>query len=91
MSIRSKDPTFVYLVMHATGPLFFNTLATTNLVYQVEVAHLDPLRLLLVGSVLELTCLVFQIPTGLFADAFSRRWADRFYRARKSCMAHRSR
>ena len=75
MSIRSKDPTFVYLVMHATGPLFFNTLATTNLVYQVEVAHLDPLRLLLVGSVLELTCLVFQIPTGLFADAFSRRWA----------------
>jgi MFS transporter, DHA3 family, tetracycline resistance protein len=75
LSIRSKDPTFVYLVMHATGPLFFNVLATTNLVYQVEVAHLDPLRLLLVGSVLELTCLVFQVPTGLFADAFSRRWA----------------
>src|SRR5713226_6746223 len=50
-------------------------LATTNLVYQVEVAHLDPLRLLLVGSILELTCLVFQVPTGLFADAYSRRWA----------------
>jgi DHA3 family tetracycline resistance protein-like MFS transporter len=73
--IRSKDPTVVYLVMHATGPLFFNILATTNLVYQVEVAHLDPLRLVLVGTVLELTCLVFQVPTGLFADAFSRRWA----------------
>ena len=75
MSIRSKDPTYVYLVLHATWPLFFSMLAVTNLVYQVEVAHLDPLRLLLVGSVLELTCLVFQIPTGLFADAFSRRWA----------------
>ena len=75
MSIRSKDPTYVYLVLHATGPLFFSMLAVTNLVYQVEVAHLDPLRLLLVGSVLELTCLVFQVPTGLFADAFSRRWA----------------
>jgi DHA3 family tetracycline resistance protein-like MFS transporter len=75
LSIRSKDPTFVYLVMHATGPLFFTVLATTNLVYQVEIAHLDPLRLLLVGTVLELTCLVFQVPTGLFADAFSRRWA----------------
>jgi DHA3 family tetracycline resistance protein-like MFS transporter len=75
LSIRSKDPTFVYLVLHATGPLFFNILATTNLVYQVEVAHLDPLRLVLVGTVLELTCLVFQVPTGLFADAFSRRWA----------------
>ena len=73
--MRSKDPTFVYLVLCGGWPLFFSMLATTNLVYQVEVAHLDPLRLLLVGSVLELTCLVFQVPTGLFADAFSRRWA----------------
>jgi len=75
LSIRSKDPTFVYLVTRTAGPLFFNVLATTNLVYQVEVAHLDPLRLLLVGSVLELTCLILQVPTGLLADAFSRRWA----------------
>jgi DHA3 family tetracycline resistance protein-like MFS transporter len=75
LSIRSKDPTIVYLVMSAGGSLFFNVLATTNLVYQVEVAHLDPLRLLLVGTILELTCFVFQVPTGLLADAFSRRWA----------------
>ena len=75
MSTRYKDPTFVYLVLSAGWPLFFTVLAVTNLVYQVQVVHLDPLRLLLVGSVLELTCLVFQVPTGLFADAFSRRWA----------------
>ena len=75
MSVRSKDPTFVYLVLSAGWPLFFSMLAVTNLVYQVQVAHLDPFRLLVVGSVLELTCLVFQVPTGLFADAFSRRWA----------------
>lgn len=75
MSIRSKDPTFVYLVMQAGFSLFFAMLATTNLVYQVEVAHFDALRLLLVGTVLELTCFVFQVPTGLLADAFSRRWA----------------
>ncbi len=75
MSIRSKDPTFVYLVMQSGSNLFFSMLATTNLVYQVEVAHFDPLRLLLVGTVLELTCFVFQVPTGLLADAFSRRWA----------------
>ncbi|HEY1419886.1 MAG TPA: MFS transporter [Candidatus Dormibacteraeota bacterium] len=75
MSIRSRDPGFVYLVLSAGSSLAFSTVATTNLVYQVEVAHLDPLRLLLVGSVLELTCLVFQVPTGLLADAFSRRWA----------------
>lgn len=75
MSIRSNDPTSVYLVMSVGVALFFNVLSVTNLVYQVEVAHLDPLRLLLVGSALELTCLVFQVPTGLLADAFSRRWA----------------
>ncbi len=75
MSIRSRDPAFVYLVLSVAWSLFFNILATTNLVYQIEVAHLDPLRLLLVGSILELTCLVFQVPTGLFADAYSRRWA----------------
>lgn len=78
MSARSKDPTFVYLVMSVGGALFFSVLAVTNLVYQVEVAHLDPLHLLLVGTVLELTCLVFQVPTGLLADAFSRRWAVTF-------------
>ncbi|MFI5284165.1 MAG: MFS transporter [Candidatus Dormibacterales bacterium] len=75
MSIRSKDPTFVYLVMCAAGSLFFAVLATTNLVYQVEVAHFDPLQLLLVGTVLELTCFMFQVPTGLLADSVSRRWA----------------
>jgi len=75
LSIRSKDPTFVYLVLQTGGSLFFSVLAVTNLVYQVEVAHLDPLRLLLIGTVLELTCFVFQVPTGAFADAISRRWA----------------
>jgi DHA3 family tetracycline resistance protein-like MFS transporter len=72
---RSKDPTFVYLVMQAGFSLFFSMIVATNLVYQVEVAHFDALRLLLVGTVLELTCFAFQVPTGLLADAFSRRWA----------------
>jgi len=63
----------VYLVMRAAGSLFFSVLAVTNLVYQVEVAHFGPLELLLVGTILELTCFVFQVPTGVLADAFSRR------------------
>jgi MFS transporter, DHA3 family, tetracycline resistance protein len=74
LSVRSKDPTFVYLVMQTGSSLFFSMLAATNLVYQIEVAHFDALKLLLVGTTLELTCFVFQVPTGLLADAFSRRW-----------------
>jgi MFS transporter, DHA3 family, tetracycline resistance protein len=71
---RSNDPTSVYMLMNVGVSFLFTVVSVTNLVYQIEVAHLDPLRLLLVGSVLELTCLVFQVPTGLVADAFSRRW-----------------
>ena len=75
MRFRSSDPTSVYLFMNVGVPFLFTVVSVTNVVYQVEVAHLDPLRLLVIGSVLELTCLVFQVPTGLLADAFSRRWA----------------
>ncbi|MGA7912896.1 MAG: MFS transporter [Candidatus Dormiibacterota bacterium] len=75
MRIRSNDPTSVYLLMNVGVSFLYTVVSVTNLVYQVEVAHLDPLRLLLVGSALELTCLIFQVPTGLLADAFSRRWA----------------
>ncbi|MGA8922886.1 MAG: MFS transporter [Candidatus Dormiibacterota bacterium] len=75
MRIRSNDPTSVYLLMNVGVSFLYTVVSVTNLVFQVEVAHLDPLRLLLVGSALELTCLIFQVPTGLLADAFSRRWA----------------
>ena len=75
MRFRSNDPSSVYLLMNVGVSFLFTVVSVTNLVYQVEVAHLVPLQLLLVGSVLELTCLMFQLPTGLLADAYSRRWA----------------
>ena len=70
-----RDPASVYLFMRGAAQLFFAVIVTVNVVYQVEVAHLDPLGLLLVGSVLELTCLVLQVPTGLLADTYSRKLA----------------
>ena len=39
----------------------------------VKVAGLDPLQMLLVGTVLEATIFLFEIPTGIIADAVSRR------------------
>lgn len=73
--LRHRDPASVYLLMRGASALFFDTIVAVNIVYQVEVAHLDPLGLLLVGSVLELTCLVLQVPTGLLADTYSRKLA----------------
>jgi DHA3 family tetracycline resistance protein-like MFS transporter len=73
--LRHRDPAFVYLLLRGASQLFFAIIVAVNIVYQVEVAHLDPFGLLLVGSVLELTCLVLQVPTGLFADTYSRKLA----------------
>ncbi|WUH88887.1 MFS transporter [Streptomyces sp. NBC_00433] len=46
---------------------------TTVVVYRVEDAHLTPLELVLVGTVMETAYFVFQLPTGILADAVSRR------------------
>src|SRR5262249_16809463 len=48
---------------------------TINLVYQLQVAHLNPLQLVLVGTVLEMTIFLTQVPTGVLADVYSRRLA----------------
>lgn len=65
----------VYLVLSGASALFFALIATVNIVYQVQVAHLSPLQLVLVGTVLESVCFVFQVPTGVLADVYSRRLA----------------
>ncbi len=51
----------------------FAAMVTLNLVYMVEMAGLDPLQMVLVGTALELAAFLFEIPTGVVADAVSRR------------------
>ena len=65
----------VYLIFEAVYAFGFSLIATINLVYQVAVAHLNPLQLVLVGTVLEAVCFITQVPTGALADVFSRRLA----------------
>ena len=48
-------------------------MVTVNLVFMVEVAGLDPLQMVLVGTVLEASVFLFEIPTGVVADAVSRK------------------
>jgi MFS transporter, DHA3 family, tetracycline resistance protein len=43
--------------------------------YRLDTAHLDPLQIVLVGTVLEVSYLIFNVPTGLLADVVSRRWS----------------
>lgn len=56
------------------GCALLNGLAfTLMLVFQVQVAGLSPLELVLMGTVLEVTLLVCEVPTGVVADLYSRR------------------
>ena len=49
------------------------TFATMSAVYRISEAGLNPLQLILVGTVLELTVLLTDVPTGVLADVYSRR------------------
>lgn len=65
----------VYLIFAGATSLSFSIISTVNMVYQVEVAKLNPLQLVLVGTFLEGTAFVCQVPTGVLADIYSRRLA----------------
>ena len=66
-------PVTVYLSMSFFRQMAFLTASTVSIVYQITQAHLDPFQLLLVGAVLEVTIFLFEIPTGVVADVYSRR------------------
>ena len=65
----------VYLIYSGITSLSSSLIFTVNLVYQVETAKLNPLQLVLVGTVLESVAFVCQVPTGVLADIYSRRLA----------------
>ena len=63
----------LYLFISAASALGINTVWTVSGVYQVEIVRLNPLQLVLVGTVLELVTFFLQVPTGALADLYSRR------------------
>jgi DHA3 family tetracycline resistance protein-like MFS transporter len=73
--MNNREAYRIYLILEGAFALFFYMIITVNMVYQVETAHLNPLELVLVGTMLETTAFVTQVPTGIVADVFSRRWS----------------
>jgi DHA3 family tetracycline resistance protein-like MFS transporter len=73
MSLRKMDAYRVYLMMTGGMALFFTLVFTVNMIYQVQTVGLSPLQLVLVGTTLELSIFLFEIPTGVVADVYSRR------------------
>jgi MFS family permease len=73
LPFRSADPVGTYY-SYDGARAFFGALAfTLSMVYYVREVGLDPLEMVLVGTTLELACFLFEVPTGIVADLYSRR------------------
>jgi len=73
VNIPKADAYKLYLLAMGLSA-FATTLAyTVHLVYQVKQIGLNPLQLVLIGTTLELTAFLTEIPTGVVADVYSRR------------------
>ena len=73
LSLRKADAYKLYLVLSGIQSFAMTMVFTVNLVYQVKQVGLNPLQLVLVGTCLELTAFLMEIPTGVVADVYSRR------------------
>ena len=63
----------VYIFSQISFGLLFATFSTISGPYRVVEGDLGPLQLVLVGTVLEASVFLGEIPTGVVADAYSRR------------------
>ena len=62
-----------YITLRFFSDLLFAVFSTVNLVYQATVVGLNPFQLVLVGALLESTTFIFEVPTGIVADLYSRK------------------
>ena len=71
--MRRLRPETTYLVYSTGEGFFFHLMSVLFSVFLIVELELGPLQLLLMGTVLELTYLLFEVPTGVVADTVSRR------------------
>lgn len=71
--MSKHNPLKVYSVLRFTSALLFSVIVTVNLVYQATIVGLNPLQLVLVGTMLETVSFLFEVPTGIVADVYSRK------------------
>lgn len=72
---RRAAPARAYLILRGAWAFLWALAFTLSLVYQVDVVGLTPFELIVVGTVLEATCFLAEIPTGVVADLRSRKWS----------------
>jgi len=71
--MKRLDPSTVYIFIEIAASICFPMIFVASSLYQVTVAGLTPLQLVLVGTTLEIAAFIFEVPTGVVADVYSRR------------------
>ena len=74
MSLRSRFSAYQLYLTNSLGQgLLANMVFATTGLWAVSEVGLNPLQLILIGTALELSIFIFEVPTGVVADAYSRR------------------
>ena len=71
--MQKHPPLQVYFTTSFITSVLYSLIFTVNLLYYIFVAKLNPLQLVLVGTALEASIFIFEVPTGVLADSVSRR------------------
>ncbi len=64
-----------YLMSRFIMSFAFNLMFTAAIIYRIDVAGLEVFQLILLGTALEIAVLLFEVPTGVVADLYSRKWS----------------
>ena len=63
----------MYLLYYAVVSFAMALMATVSSVYYIRTVEMDAFQLLMIGFALELSVFLFEIPTGVVADLYSRK------------------
>lgn len=65
----------IFLFREGVFAVSYGLIFTGLTAYYVLTVGMNPLQLVLVGTAIELTCFIFEVPTGVVADTYSRKWS----------------
>jgi MFS transporter, DHA3 family, tetracycline resistance protein len=71
--VRRLRPETVWYAYEAVASFLWTLVFTVTMVYFVTELGMSPFELVVVGTVMELTVFLFEVPTGIVADMYSRR------------------
>lgn len=75
LKARKKSAYHLYLVCSLIQSMLFYLVFSIEYVYMLNTIHLNAFQMVIVGVVLQFFCVIFEIPTGIVADSYSRKYS----------------